>query len=757
MGNSRLGYVLGLQFFALFFWCVYLRVVFDSLVKSLFKSNTLTYATHWLIHNFSLNEFNLKFLCILLSLAAFYLTKSYTKERPDLQKLYWIVAISFAFMLYPFVNVRALPVFISLPILIVCMPLFLFSLIRIKKILYSKKIDQDQFNLENQSFPQESEVVETPNSLNFLNEYYYEGKKFIGAINLVEIFRSIWIYGVMGSGKTFSFLLPCIYQLIKKDFTLAVYDNKFPSMSKATYNYYKALKPEANFYQLCFTDMRFSNKCNAIEPKYIPNSIDIKNASSTILKNLSKGGQENPFFTGSAEGILSALIAMQKKMQLKYDIEVCSVPHAVILASVKVKYLIPILLAHKDILLYITSLRDAFDGGAAEEQLAGQTATLQQKLSDLVNKDFFFIASGQSDFSLDLNDPFDKKILTIGGAGDKAEAISPFTSLYFEIISKRVNKPGKHKFMKVIDEFAQMYYQGIMTYLETGRENKAGIIAGLQGVAQMYKKMPQREAEAILDIQGTVITGMAGKKTAELVSDRIGKTNQKRSSVTDRTGDPTVNHTFYEAPLIPPSRIANFSSGDFCGVVTDEFKNKIEQKRFMGTVLENEEVSSIDMSYELPQIHSFENSKTIAQYRDHLARFKEIDFYNSYKSALLANEFVSLDDDILFYLKFLSMDKDFLKSEFKRVRTYMSDRYQKDSGKVFNIDNYINKFSNSRLKKTILDNEKEAFLNNYMDGLYEEVEYWVRKEYLEVTGKSIDDDLFKIDNYQTDERDNLYF
>ncbi|QKX07765.1 TraM recognition domain-containing protein (plasmid) [Aquimarina sp. TRL1] len=752
MKNSRIGYAFGLAFFSLLFWMVYIRIVFDPWFSSIFKENLITVILHWFISKFDLTEYKIKLMCVFMTAAIFYIYKSYTKTRPNLKNYYITGGIALLFMFYPFINLRALPLPIGLFIGCCSFPLFLFCVITIKKVIYSKKIDQDQFNLENQSFMQEKEVIDTKYSLNYLLEFYYNGKKHLGAINMVEIFRSVWVYGVMGSGKTFTFLLPAIYQLIKKGFCLAIYDHKFPSMSKKTYAFYKILKPNASFFQMCFTDMRYSNKCNAIEPKNIPTITDITNVSLTILKNLKDSDERgHAFFDGSAEGICTSLIAILKKMQFKYNKEVCSVPHVIILASVKIKYLLPILLSNRDILLQVASLRDAFAGGAAEEQLTGQTATLQNKLKKLINKDFFFIASGKSDFSLDLNDPYDKKILTIGAHEDKAEVCAPYSSLYFEIISKLTSQEGKSHFAMVIDEFSSLYFKNFLKYLELGRERLCALIAGLQGVTQLSKKYSPKEAETIQEIQGTVIAGMAGAKTSKMLSEKLGKTNQRRSSVTESSENVSVSHSFYESDLVPPSRIANFSPGEFTGVIADKFENKLPQKRFLGNVLEHTESTSLKTDVELPQIYSFDSPQVQQNIKDHLKEMKKINLFSLYKKAILSGDFSNLPDNITFYLDFLNLDQHFFKSEHNHIKS-MQEKEQD-----FDINTYLNTFFSKKLKTTVLDNEKELFLDQYMDSLFNDIEFWVKKEYQSVTGKTIDDDLFQMDDFQDQQKDLLYF
>lgn len=746
MNNSKGNYIVVLVFSACFFWFFYLRIIYDSIYTTYFERNFLTQVIHGFISVSELSEYKLKFICVFLAICTGYFLKVYDKKKYSKDRLLIYIAISGFFIFLPNKFFSLFPELFGVIINISSFPLFFCNVVLLGIHNYSRKIDKDRFNEENQSFMQETEVIKSEDSLNFYYKFYYNNKEYSGVINIVEVFRSIWVYGTMGSGKTFTFMVPMIYHLMKKDFCLAVYDCKFPSLSKKTYNFYKSLCPEAEYYQLCFTDMRFSNKCNFLEPKYIPSDTEIKSIAKTIMANLSEGKRENPFFEGSATSVLAAIIAINKKMQFKYNLEVSSLPHAIILSCVKIKYLIPILLADKDTMVYVTTLRDAYNNGAAEEQLVGQTSTLQQKISELFNKDFMFLASGKSDFSLDLNDPNHKKILTVGADSRKAQAVSPFTSLTFEIISNKTNAPNKHKFMKIIDEFPQLYYNSFSQYLEIGRENKCGVAAGCQGITQLYKKRPREVADSILEVQGTVIAGLSGEKTASLVSRRIGKANQIRNSLS--SNNDILNQSFHEAPLVPVSRISNFSTGEFAGTVVDEHDNKIKQKRFIGDFSKDMEVYSVSFDDDIPMIHSFDNPKTRDAIAFHLEELANCSFNALYKKAVLNNSLDGLSDNILFYLDLLKIDDMVLFSEHKFIKNSLKDL-------SFSIDKYIASFVSERLKTVILDNEKDYFLNLHIDNIYNDIETWVKKEYFELTGNVITEDLFKIDNFTPIEKDNL--
>src|SRR5680860_943508 len=119
-----------------------------------------------------------------------------------------------------------------------------------------------------------------------------------GYLNFVDVFRSIWIWGKMGSGKTFNFLVPMIYRMMDMRFSMLIYDLKFPSLSKRALDFYRHLAPEGvGFFQMCITDMRYSHRCNPIVPKEIPTISDIENACGTVFRNLKAPDEtESAFF-----------------------------------------------------------------------------------------------------------------------------------------------------------------------------------------------------------------------------------------------------------------------------------------------------------------------------------------------------------------------------------------------------------------------------------------------------------------------------
>ena len=102
----------------------------------------------------------------------------------------------------------------------------LMSGIWISRMLKNNMMD-DRFNDENESFMQETRLLENPYSVNIPTRFYYEKKWHSGWINVVNPFRASIVLGTPGSGKSFAVVNNFLKQQIDKGFALYCYDFKF--------------------------------------------------------------------------------------------------------------------------------------------------------------------------------------------------------------------------------------------------------------------------------------------------------------------------------------------------------------------------------------------------------------------------------------------------------------------------------------------------------------------------------------------------
>ena len=763
MKNQRIHYVILFLIIGTLSWSLYFRIAFDQWITLHVNEPYLLKKVLSRLISGRITEMNLKVVAIAAPLVSGYLHRFYSDRKIKVNLFIGLAGFAVILLVYPMQRLVHLPVYLGMALTIGAYLIYIRSIMAISVWYFSKRLGNDQFNINNQSFPQTKKIIKAKYGFSLGYDYFYDKKRHQGFLNFVNVFRSVFVWGIMGSGKTYSFISPIIYELMKLNFTMMVYDLKYPSLSSKTYAYYKDINPkDTSFYQICTTDMSYSHRCNPIAPRYIPSITEIEKICNNILVNLKRPDEsESAFFKGTASGLFVGLVALSKEMQIKYDLPVCSIPHVSILASAKTKYLLPILLSKRDLVMKVSSLRDAFDGGSAMEQLAGITATLQEKLSRLYHLDAYYIFSGEGDFSLDLNNPDQKKIVVVGCDKDKADVMAPYLSMIVETVGKEANKPGKAPFANILDEMSSFYYGGLVDFLESGRENLCALVAGIQGVEQLEKKYPRAEANSIIGIQGSVICGMGGTKTAGEISKRIGKTNQKRTGLNQQMeGSQSINHTFYREELIAVDTIGNFSQGEFCGVLADSLESPIKQKRFWGRI-KSHECHDVPKVEQLPLLHDFWNQEAQEVFKRHWKDMIDHGFFQDFQKAIEKNEFIFLPKTVSFYIKYLGLSSEeleLMKRKYEALEAKTTKK-SKTEGKEkgFTYQKYMADFFSKRLEQVIIKNEKHQFLHAYFEQMYADIEFWIKKEYYAITGTKIEEDLFNIGDFKLDDLEEVPF
>ncbi|MTT25737.1 conjugal transfer protein TraG, partial [Parabacteroides merdae] len=191
---------------------------------------------------------------------------------------------------------------------------------------------EDVFNTANESFIQETRLMENEYSVNLPTKFVYQGKEWDGWINVVNVFRASIVLGTPGSGKSYAVVNNYIKQQIEKSFAMYIYDYKFPDLSEIAYNHllkhkehYK-VRPE--FYVINFDDPRRSHRCNPINPKFMADISDAYESAYTIMLNLNKTWiqKQGDFFVESPIILLAAIIWY---LRIYKDGKYCTFPHAI--------------------------------------------------------------------------------------------------------------------------------------------------------------------------------------------------------------------------------------------------------------------------------------------------------------------------------------------------------------------------------------------------------------------------------------------
>lgn len=387
-----------------------------------------------------------------------------------------------------------------------------------------------------------------------------------------------------------------------------IYDFKFDDLSLIAYNHLRthlhcySVKPK--FYVINFDDPRRSHRCNPINPAFMTDISDAYESAYTIMLNLNKTWiqKQGDFFVDSPIILLAAIIWYLKIYKGgKY----CTFPHAIELLNKKYADVFTILTSYKELENYLSPFMDAWRGGA-QDQLQGQIASAKIPLSRMISPQLYWVISGD-DFSLDINNPKEPKILCVGNNPDRQNIYSAALGLYNSRIVKLINKKGRLKSSVIIDELPTIYFRGLDNLIATARSNKVAVCLGFQDFSQLTRDYGDKESKVIQNTVGNIFSGQVVGDTAKTLSERFGKILQTRQSTT--ISDSSTSHSINTQldSLIPPSKIANLSQGMFVGAVTDNFGEKIEQKIFHAQiVIDNEKVKRETADYKpIPQISNF--------------------------------------------------------------------------------------------------------------------------------------------------------
>ena len=476
--------------------------------------------------------------------------------------------------------------------------------------LLKHNLMEDVFNNENESFMQETKLMVNEYSVNLPTRFYYKKKWNKGWINVVNPFRASMVLGTPGSGKSYAIVNNYIKQQIEKGFAMYIYDYKFPDLSEIAYNHLlhhlDAYKVKPQFYVINFDDPRKSHRCNPINPAFMTDISDAYESAYTIMLNLNRSWiqKQGDFFVESPIILLAAIIWFLKIYEKgKY----CTFPHAIEFLNRPYAQIFPILTSYDELANYLSPFMDAWEGGA-QDQLQGQIASAKIPLSRMISPALYWVMTGD-DFSLDINNPKEPKVLVVGNNPDRQNIYSAALGLYNSRIVKLINKKKQLKSSVIIDELPTIYFRGLDNLIATARSNKVAVCLGFQDFSQLTRDYGDKESKVIQNTVGNVFSGQVVGETAKTLSEHFGKVLQQRQSMTINRNDKSTSISTQMDSLIPASKISNLTQGIFVGAVSDNFDERIDQKIFHAEiVVDSVKVSAEMKAYQpIPVIVEFKN------------------------------------------------------------------------------------------------------------------------------------------------------
>jgi hypothetical protein len=451
--------------------------------------------------------------------------------------------------------------------------------------LIKDKPDNDIFNTDSETFPQEERLLQNEYSINLPAKYNLKGKTRNSWINFINPFRGILVAGTPGAGKSYFVIRHIIDQHIKKGFTLFLYDFKYDDLTRIAYN--KLLRYQGNypvkpkFYVINFDDLDRTHRCNPLDPQSMEDITDATEASRTMMMGLNREWikKQGDFFVESSINFITAIIWYLQKYR---DGKFCTLPHVIELIQVDYDRLFAILQQEEEIRALVNPFILAFNNNA-KAQLEGQIAGAKIGLARLASPQLYYVLSG-NDFTLDINNPQAPKIVSIGNNPQKLQVYGAVLSLYISRMIKLVNRKGQLKSSLIFDEFPTIYFNNIDSLIATARSNKVATTLAVQDFSQLQKDYGADQAKVITGIVGNLISGQVTGDTAKILAENFGKIMQDRDSRSISSSDTSITQSTQLEYAIPAAKIAALSSGEFVGLVADNPEEKISLKLFHSAI-----------------------------------------------------------------------------------------------------------------------------------------------------------------------------
>jgi hypothetical protein len=462
--------------------------------------------------------------------------------------------------------------------------------------LFDNTLIKDRYNKVNKIFPQNTALLENELSVNIPFKFVKAYNKKMepiwedGYINFVAPERATLILGKPGSGKSYSFNEEFIRQWILKGFAFINYDYKFPTLTNFAYYYFEKYKSSYSKYEnkgrfacINISDPRYSDRCNPIHRRLLKSKQEAMDAVYTIYFNLDKkSAQKQDFFQMSAMSLTVGALWFLRNYK---DGIYCSFPHLVELIQQPDVKLFTILGSYPELRYWTSAFADALEKESFD-QLSGQTASARIPLGKCATDEMFWVMTDPDNTGVNLkvNLPEEVTILNIANNPETQKTNAPALGLYLSQSAKLINDHGRVPCAFHIDEFPTTYINGLNTLIATARSNKVCTVLSAQDYTQLVLEYGKDEADSIFNTIDNIITGKVAIDTAKKMSEAIGKFNYTTQSISINQESTSTSFNTQRDYIVPPEDISQLSQGEFCGVVSDTFKQKIDLKAFRGDV-----------------------------------------------------------------------------------------------------------------------------------------------------------------------------
>ena len=445
-----------------------------------------------------------------------------------------------------------------------------------------QKMGQDRWNVEEESFAQNQELVETPTSVNIPYLFRHNRKTNKGWIN-INPFRGTMVLGTPGSGKSFGIINPAIRQMMSKGFCLCIYDFKFPDLAQIAYYQYLLKKQKDkdykhDFFVINLNDVEKSKRVNPFKKEYIQTLAEAQEMAESMVSALQKGGSNGgggseQFFTQSAINFLSSCIYYFATYE-----NGCfsTLPHLLSFMNRSYEEIFTTLFQHEELTSLLSPFKSAYDNKAFD-QLEGQVGTLKIFLSRLATKESFWVFSGD-EIQLKISDKENPSTIILASDPATQDINSALYSSVLNRTLKLINSKGNYPSGVIADEFPTIYIHKIDNVIATARSNKVAVVLGLQEIPQLRQFYKKEVADTISAIIGNILSGSArDKNTLDWLEKMFGKIKQKTYSQSISNQGTTTSINEKMDNMIPAGKIAALRTGEMVGMIAGSEENNSEE------------------------------------------------------------------------------------------------------------------------------------------------------------------------------------
>lgn len=492
------------------------------------------------------------------------------------------------------------------------------SMDNISKIIRSN-FGKDEWNIEGESFMQHTKAVNTPYSVNIPMQFYYKGKVHNGFINVVNPFRGTILIGTPGSGKSFGVVNPFIRQMIAKEYTMCLYDFKFPDLGQIAYYHYLLAKQNGKMKDFQFNVINLdkvekSRRINPLRADYIETLADASETAEAIVESLQKsdgGGGADKFFTQSAVNFLASCIFFVSRHENgKYS----TFSHLLAFLNRTYEEIFQCLTTFPVLESLLSPFRSALEK-KAYDQLEGQIGTLKIFISRLNTEETAWVFSAD-DFDLRISDKKNPSLLILANSPATQNINSTCYSVVVNRLTRLINTKGNLPTAIIADEAPTLFIHKVENLISTARSNKVAVLLGLQELPQLKQLQGKDTATTMTAVIGNVLSGsVRNKETLEWLQTLFGKKKQIGEGLSiDRSKTSVSLNEKYE-PLIPSGKIASLNTGELVGLIAEdvggEFTGKYQTSNVHCKVnLNMADIKREEDNYrELPNFYDFKGNK----------------------------------------------------------------------------------------------------------------------------------------------------